>query len=405
MALSEVKMEEKEKKRLLKHAKRSIFSLGLNDIASKLCRANAVYGLCKIQWMQRELGMEPDATFITGPDETISRNRERWQSGYGYGGRVSWGPGNEKLIVLNVMVNACGMLLGGLEEAPDVVELIKRLRTLHEEETYIDGLKVDWDLGKSNHFVDIFKVLATANDDFPEYAFVIHSGAPEIKGDNDKGPGLYYRKSKYWQEKYVEMKTPFDSIYYLEGDDALEYYEYFQFARDFSARRREYAAGRLFDNYKSISSTMHQTLPNLNEILLGTHDVSSGGLFPVTLRADRPAFIMRHKPNLSDRTIEYLNFKERADELGVMNRLKSANILPHGGGYTFPFMTKVHDVMDVDGTRYFVISLRNSNSKKVIADMREIQYRYRDEKVIERTLELELGQVCARLEPMFVLKI
>lgn len=403
--MSEIKVDDKEKKKLLKRAKQSIFSMGVGDIASKLCRANAVYGLSKIQWMQKELGMEPDATFITGPDETISRNRERWQSGYGYGGRVSWGSGNEKLIVLNVMVNACGMLLGGLEDEPDLVSLIKRLRTLHEEDAYIDGLKVNWDLGKSNHFVDVFKVKATANDDFPDYAFVIHAGAPEVKGDNEKGPGLYYRKSKYWQEKYVEMKTPFDTIYYLEGDDALEYYEYFRFARNFSIKRREYAAEHLFDNYMNISSTMHQTLPNLNEILLGTHDVSGTEFFPVTLRADRPAFIMRPKPNLSERTIEYLNFRERAEELGVLNRLKNANILPHGGGYTFPFMTKVHDVKVVDGTRYFVISLRNSNSKKVIADLREIQYRYRDEKVIERTLELELGQVVARLEPMFVLKI
>ena len=95
--MSEIKVDDKEKKRLLKHAKRSIFSLGLGDIASKLCRENAVYGLSKIHWMQKELGMEPNATFITGPDETISRNRDRWQSGYGYGGRVSWGSGDEIL--------------------------------------------------------------------------------------------------------------------------------------------------------------------------------------------------------------------------------------------------------------------------------------------------------------------
>jgi hypothetical protein len=405
ISLSEKNLDDTGKKKLLKHARKSIFSLGVGDIASKLCRANAVYGLSKIQWMQKELGMEPNATFITGPDETISRNRVRWQSGYGYGGRVSWGSGNEKLVVLNVMVNACGMLLGGLEEEPDMVELIQRLTQLHEEDTYINDIKITWDLGKSNHFVDIFKVKANSDDIFPEYAFIIHSGAPEIKGDHDNGPGLYYRKSKYWQEKYNELKTPFDSIYYLDGNDALEYYEYFQFARNFSVKRREYAAAHLFDNYKIISSTMHQTLPNMNEILLGTHDTSSADFFPVTLRADRPAFIMRPRPNLSDRIIDYLDFRGRAEKLGVLDRLKNANILPHGGGYTFPFMTKVHDVKEVDGTRYFVISMRNTESKKVLADLREIQYRYRDEKVIERTLELELGQVVARLEPIFVLKI
>jgi hypothetical protein len=355
--------------------------------------------------MQNELGMEPNASFISGPDETISRNRVRWQDGFGYGGKVSWGNGYDKIIVLNVMVNACGMILGGLKEEPDIKELIKNLRALHAEETYIDDIKIDWDLGKSNHFIDIFKVKATSNENFPEYAFIIHAGAPEIKGDNARGPGLYYRKSKLLQDLYKEMKTPFDSIYYLEGKDADAYYEYFQFAKSFSKKRREYAANALFKNYNIISSTMHQTLPNMNEILLGTHDVSDADYFPVTLKADRPAFIMKPRPNLSDRVIEFLDFRKRGEKLGLMENLKNANILPHGGGYTFPFLTKVDNVFEIEDTRYFVLSLLKSKSKKVVADLREIQYKYRDEKVIERTLELELGQVVARLQPMFVFKI
>ncbi|UCH89042.1 MAG: hypothetical protein JSV49_12555 [Thermoplasmata archaeon] len=403
--MSEINLDDKAKKKLLKEAQNSHFSMGLNDIGSKLCKANVCYGLSKIKWMQKELGMEPDATFISGPDETISRNRDRWQSGFGYGGKVTWGNGKDPIIILNVMVNACGMLLGSLEDEPDVEVLLQRLRKLHEEDTYIEDLKVEWDLGKSNHFVDIFKVVSTADEFFPQYAFIIHAGAPEIKGDNARGMGLYYRKSKIIQDKYIELKTPFDNIYYLDGDDAREYYEFFQLAKRFSMKRREYAAEKLFDNYKIISSTMHQTLPNMNEILLGSHDVSDAELFPVTLRADRPAFIMRPKDNLTEEVIEYLNFTARAEELGMMDRLKSANILPHGGGYTFPFLNRVKKVFEIDNTRYFVISLVKSKSRKVIADLREIQYRYRDERIIERTLELELGKVVARLEPQFVLKI
>jgi hypothetical protein len=144
----------------------------------------------------------------------------------------------------------------------------------------------------------------------------------------------------------------------------------------------------------------------MNEILLGSHDVkNSSKCFPVTLRADRPAFIMRPKDNLSEKAMEHLNFSERAEKLGLTNRLRSANILPHGGGYTFPFLHNVEDVLEIDDTRYFVISLVKSNSKKVIADLREIQYMYRDERIIQRALELELGEVVARLEPLSVLKI
>ena len=144
----------------------------------------------------------------------------------------------------------------------------------------------------------------------------------------------------------------------------------------------------------------------MNEILLGSHDVKDGPkCFPVTLRADRPAFIMCPKDNLSEKTIEHLNFSERAEELGLTKQLLNANILPHGGGYTFPFLDNLENVLEIDDTRYFVISHVKSNSKKVIADLREIQYMYRDERIIQRALELELGEVVARLEPLSVIKI
>jgi hypothetical protein len=298
------------------------------------------------------------------------------------------------------------MLLGGLDKKPDIQTVIRNLRELHEEETYIDDIKVQWDLGKSNHFIDIFKVEATSEERLPEYAFIIHAGAPEIKGDNERGHGLYFKKSKILQEKYIELKTPFERIHYLDGDDAKEYWDWFQFAKMFSKKRRKYAADKLFEDYKCISSTMHQTLLNMNEILLGSHDVNnSSKCFPVTLRADRPAFIMCPKDNLSEKAMEHLNFSERANELGLTKRLRSANILPHGGGYTFPFLENVEDVLEIDDTRYFVLSLVKSNSKKVLADLREIQYMYRDERIIQRALELELGEVVARLEPLSVLKI
>ncbi|KKL59499.1 hypothetical protein LCGC14_2214720, partial [marine sediment metagenome] len=87
---------------LLDRANQFIFSTGLNDGASKLCRANMKYGLAQFHLIQEKYGFEPKATFITSPDETISRNAFRWNSGIGYGGRLNWGSGNEKIVFLNV---------------------------------------------------------------------------------------------------------------------------------------------------------------------------------------------------------------------------------------------------------------------------------------------------------------
>ncbi|MFX0140612.1 MAG: hypothetical protein ACFFDN_43630, partial [Candidatus Hodarchaeota archaeon] len=101
-----------EKTELLKRAKRHYFSTGLGDGASYLCRANMKYGLAKIHLAQEEFGITPDATFVSTPDETITRNTTRWKAGFGYGGKLIWGSGKDKFIILDSKPNACGMLVG-----------------------------------------------------------------------------------------------------------------------------------------------------------------------------------------------------------------------------------------------------------------------------------------------------
>ncbi|GAI64685.1 unnamed protein product, partial [marine sediment metagenome] len=70
-----------------------------------LCKANSIYGIAGIHYVQNLLGMEPNATFIFTPDMTITRNVGRWRSGFGYGGKISWGDGNNDLIILNTKPN------------------------------------------------------------------------------------------------------------------------------------------------------------------------------------------------------------------------------------------------------------------------------------------------------------
>ncbi|MFX1604053.1 MAG: hypothetical protein ACFFCK_11270, partial [Promethearchaeota archaeon] len=73
------------KEEKLKRAAAHIFSMGLQDAADSLCRANMKYGLAKLHHMQHTHGMNPSATFVGAPDSTVTRNVRRWQSGFGYG--------------------------------------------------------------------------------------------------------------------------------------------------------------------------------------------------------------------------------------------------------------------------------------------------------------------------------
>ena len=105
---------------LLARARDRCFFLDLDDAAARLCRANMPHGIAKIHCLQEALGLPPDACYVSTPDSTVTRNLDRWASGFGYGGAVLW---SGDLIPLELKPNFCGMLAAGLPAAPDVAAL------------------------------------------------------------------------------------------------------------------------------------------------------------------------------------------------------------------------------------------------------------------------------------------
>ncbi|MHC4396793.1 MAG: hypothetical protein ACYS1A_14180 [Planctomycetota bacterium] len=396
------------KKETLQNAKQHCFFVGLNDSGAELCKANIVYGIAGIHYIQEQLGLSPNATFISTPDMTITRNSSRWQSGFGYGGKISWGAGDNNLIILNTKPNACGMLVGGLEELPGIESLIRKLHEMETNTMQIDGVEVIWDFYKSNHFIDLFRVkpVAKLDQDLPPYAFIIHGSADEFRGDNKSGFGMYYDKSKQLNKMAERIEAPSGQFHILTGNSAKKYFERYQYVENFSKKKRKMAAELLFGEFVEVSNETHQGLINMNEIALGCHYLKSQTtLFPLTLRADLPAYLVRCNPNLNSETIELLGFEKRAKNLGVYDRLLNANIIPHGGGYILPDILTVNKVIEVDGKRYFEVEIQNDRGKKIISEVREVPYEYRGRRVVLRTLEIGAIDIVAKLIPQYVLKI
>ena len=151
----------------------------------------------------------------------------------------------------------------------------------------------------------------------------------------------------------------------------------------------------------------HQGLVNMNDMVLGIYLVQEGKetVFPLTLQAQLPAYLVKGLPNLSDEVIERLGLGERARRLGLYDRLCSANIIPHGGGYTFPHIQNIVSVIELEQERYFELSLCDSDGRQIISDVRDLPYTYRGMEVVERVVELGLGELVARLDPVYVLKL
>lgn len=162
----------------------------------------------------------------------------------------------------------------------------------------------------------------------------------------------------------------------------------------------------VFHTNNVIANETHQGLLNYNEITLGCQRITSTKqLHPMSIRADLPSYLLRGKKNLTPEQIETLGFKQRAKELGTEKRLRNANILPHGGGYKFPDMLDVQEVFEIGGKRFFDINMANDRGKYIVQDVRELEFDYRSREVLLKTIELGLGEIVAKLIPMYVLKI
>jgi hypothetical protein len=365
------------------------------------------YGIAKMHYVQRKYGFEPDATFITTPDETVSRNVRRWEQGISYGGKVSWGPGHEKFTILDVKPNCCGMLVGGLHDLPKPKTVLKRVLDLEKRAEYINDIRVKWDFYKGNHFIDVFRVYEKeANLRLPKYAVIIHAGCPELKGDTEKGAGLYWDESKKLLSVADSVKTPFGPMYILQGNDAVEYYGFYRFAEEFARKRREMAFRALFQGGNILCDHNHQGLMNMNEVALGCQAFQTGKeLLPISIRADLPSYLVRGHHGFTQHQTDMLGFTERARELGVTHRLARCNLLPHGGGYAFLDSLAVEKVFEIGDRRYFKIEMVNGIGKKIISNVKEMEFTYRGREVVQRALDLGMCSVAAVLEPVYTIKI
>lgn len=396
------KMDEKA---LLERAQGHIFSTGINDSASSLCRLNMRYGLAKFHIVQEKYGLKPDATFISAPDETITRNRVRWNAGVGYGGKTSWGDGKQRLVILDVMPNACGTYVGGMQEAPQVKEIIERINDLQREERTINGVKVEFDFGTGNHFIGVFKVDRVADVEFPEYAFIIHCGAPELRADKTLAPGLYLHKSESLKNMAECVETPFGPCHVLLDNEATAYFNFYKYVESFAEKRRHLAAEEIFGEHETIVNVTLQGLANYNEAILGCHLTKNSPkeIFPMTLRADLPAYLLKGAITFNEQTLENLGYSERAENLEVKDRLRNTNVLPHGSGYALPTVLNVIDVIETATARYFVLQTTYGGNM-LVSDFRELEFTYRGLEVLEKTLELGT-EISAKLLPIYMFKM
>lgn len=402
-------LNDRERKDRIERAAQHIFYTEPADVGAQLCLENIKYGLAKMHCVQEQLGLKPDATFVASPDVTITVNPYRWNNGFGYGGKFSWGDGDDEIVFLETKPNCCGMFVGGLDKLPKKESVMRNAVKMKQEKCKIDDIKIKWNLEKGNHFIDVYELRPLGSyHKFPPYAFMLHTSGAELKTETHLGPGLYIDKSPVLHDMAEFVKTPFGESPVLTGAKAKEYYQFYKVAADFAYRRRKRAAELLFGEFELIVDATHQGLTSQNAIAVGTNALSGArgkNIFPLALQPDLPSYLVEGCQNYRHDMIEQLGWKDRAIDLGVYHRLENADLLPHGAGYNFPQLEKVLRVHEVNGRRIFEVKSRRGEGVELFGDLNNIPFEYRGTEILDRTVALGLGKPVAELIPLYVYKI
>lgn len=389
-------------KKLLEQAKQNIYSFGTGDASEIVSQLNVRFGLSKIIYALNKENVDPSRTVcVFSPDGGITRNKERWQSGFSYGCYIRWPDENEcgKLFAFpQIKPNACGMLVAEIEDAPNVKNLCDRLHNIENEGLTVESSNLKLNVGVSNHFIEVCKVVETSSSLIKKdskYA-VIHTSPSEFKS-------VLYDFSKWADRGGYWLDTPFGKLLVLRDEIAKQYIDKYYEIEKFSMAKRIKIAKKLFGNFKIISNEIHQGLSSTNEVRLGVYKISkSNNLYPVAFRWNLQIYLVKPIENVSNDILKSTGVYERSRRYGVTDILTSSNMLPHGGGYRIPFSKDGWKVFK-NGSKY-LFSNHNSDNNFIFSSPSEIPYSYRGLKIAEKIDTLKLGKVVAKLKQLYTLK-
>ncbi|MHA1975114.1 MAG: hypothetical protein ACTSW1_19165 [Candidatus Hodarchaeales archaeon] len=395
---------------MIAEARNEIYSYSSNDLTCQLAKEVMTIGLAKIKYLYRSLGEDQNEPIVIfGPDGGVTRNKERFDEGVGYGCIVA----TKKFIFPSLLhPNGCGYGLYKIHELPTLEEMFGRLKRLRTKGVPIEDKKGIWDVMKSNHFIDILTLdeSSTQNSPFdnwltPGYYVLIHSSQQTEK-----------MKLSYWrQEEFTSVDSPLGKVQGLPKEKAQEYLEFFLEMEKYSQNKRDSIAKEVFgeNNIEVIANPTHQGYYKEREYFimrLGLSDstVKSGekklNLFPMGFNGYSYIYLYQGLPNVKEEHWS-INQLERAQRLGHKNFLRKANIIPHGGGYKLNYPYASAKIINIGNEIYFQLYDAPMKSKLIIQDIQSLEYGYRGPgEVLPLVERLELGTRVARFSPEMVVK-
>lgn len=369
------------------------------DSATELAAINLRYGLAKIHWVQKALGHSADAVFVAAPDMTTPRQITKWNWGLAVGGTLCWGDGDRELVFLDLQVSTSAALVGGLNDEPDLRQLVSRVHRLRRKPPTIMGVESDWGLDSGNRFLNAYRVCHATDHSLQPYVFILHGGDAEVKRPSKLGIGLDYEKSRPLRDLMRLLETPLGQVRVLTGQAARDFHAMYLRYEQYSKEKLLTTAEEILGRFQPISCEVHHGFADMNTAVLACYRFKSGQgtLYPITLSPDLPAYLVRGRSNIDSERLPCRDLPEK-----VRKRVHAANVLPHGGGCTYPQIRRVRDVLSFDHERYYVLDSLCGGSR-IVQGVAALPVVHRGLEVMERVHEWNLADVVVELQPLFSL--
>ncbi len=379
----------------MKNAEKYLFNLGMNDPAEEVGKINTTFFVAKMHYIQEKLGYEPRAMFIGAPDFTFQTSPHKFYESVPEGGKIIWGDGSYDLVPGEMEFDFCGMLVGAAKNDPDLEEILDILHEMREKGLKIDGKEIGLrNFSPGSHFLNLYEVENYETLDLPRIVAVLHTSSNEMRDS----------LINFVCERAEEMRTPFGKSYVLQDADAREYRERCGYASDFSRRKRKLLFVEIFGG-EVIANHNHYELIGPNEAIIGCNLIhEEGEIFVITLTDDFPACLVKGRMNLSPEKIKVVT-GSRAIDRWAYEKLRGANILPHGGGHKLGEVDSIAKVILYPDWKVIVPKCGSKRGTRAYVNMATIAHDYRSEGILDRVQSLGLGDHYATLRFVYGIKV
>ncbi|MER7682145.1 hypothetical protein [Streptomyces sp. NPDC096934] len=161
------------------------------------------------------------------------------------------------------------MLVAEVDDGLTADQLTVRIGRLRRRMPALEGIPIQWDLGRKNHFLSVYRSSAGRR------IAVMHCSFPECRADGALGMGHDLQQSHLLRESVITLDTPVGPFGFFCDDAASKVLKQAEMYALLALRKRELICRALFKDCFILSNENHMKLLDNNAMQFGSYASST----------------------------------------------------------------------------------------------------------------------------------